>query len=68
MSPGQAITHYAPDRPCFLLAPQQLQLADAAAEWVTVLARRAVVLDVGGRLRGVEVRCGLGLGGYALVF
>jgi hypothetical protein len=56
VSPGQSITHYAPDRPTFLLAPHAAAAAaKGEAEWAKALAARAVVLDFGGRLREVQV-------------
>ena len=49
IAPGQCIKHYAPDRPTYLLSPSL-----ALEGWAAAVARRAVVLDVGGRLGGLE--------------
>jgi hypothetical protein len=49
IAPGQCIKHYAPDRPTYLLSPSL-----ALEGWAAAVAKRAVVLDVGGRLGGLE--------------
>eukprot|EP00624_Nannochloropsis_granulata_P001115 evm.model.NODE_15034_length_10610_cov_53.885864.2 len=49
IAPGQCIKHYAPDRPTYLLSPSR-----ALEGWAADVAKRAVVLDVGGRLGGLE--------------
>ncbi|KAM3571485.1 hypothetical protein VYU27_006492 [Nannochloropsis oceanica] len=49
IAPGQCIKHYAPDRPTYLLSPSR-----ALEGWAAAVAKQAVVLDVGGRLGGLE--------------
>ncbi|TFJ86989.1 hypothetical protein NSK_001323 [Nannochloropsis salina CCMP1776] len=49
IAPGQCLKHYAPDRPTYLLSALQ-----ATESWVDLLASRAVILDMGGRLQRLK--------------
>ena len=53
ISPGQCIKHYAPDRPTYLLSASVAK-EKGVGGWVGQVAPRAVVVDVGGRLNGLE--------------